>query len=125
MTWNSEAGRVSGKIIKIHIKDVDYKGYTHHASKDEVEALGTGTYAGVLCTIPRTLRVFRDKHLFQQESHAHHAWQTEREFARPKPRRSAHAHRCRFLDGTLRRLDSDQLARVAGRRVHYAQNPGL
>jgi hypothetical protein len=35
VTWNSEAGQVSGKIIKVHMKDVDYKGYTHHASKDE------------------------------------------------------------------------------------------
>lgn len=33
--WNSEAGRVSGKIIKVHKKNVEYKGYTHHASKDE------------------------------------------------------------------------------------------
>lgn len=33
--WNSEAGYVSGKIVKVHIKDFDYKGYTHHASKDE------------------------------------------------------------------------------------------
>jgi hypothetical protein len=33
--WNSEAGHVSGKIIKVHTKDFDYKGYTHHASKDE------------------------------------------------------------------------------------------
>jgi len=33
--WNSEAGIVSGKIIKIHIKDFDYKGYTHHASKED------------------------------------------------------------------------------------------
>jgi hypothetical protein len=35
VTWNSEAGRVSGAIIKVHSKDVDYKGYTHHASEDE------------------------------------------------------------------------------------------
>ncbi|MFZ1798353.1 MAG: DUF2945 domain-containing protein [Chitinophagaceae bacterium] len=35
VTWNSEAGYVSGKIIKIHTKDFLYKGYTHHASKDE------------------------------------------------------------------------------------------
>ena len=35
MTWNSEAGHVSGKIIKVHTKDVDYKGYTHHASEDD------------------------------------------------------------------------------------------
>jgi hypothetical protein len=33
--WNSEAGRVSGVIIKIHTKNFDVKGYTHHASKDE------------------------------------------------------------------------------------------
>lgn len=35
VTWNSEAGHVSGRIIKIHTRDVVYKGYTHHASKDE------------------------------------------------------------------------------------------
>jgi transcriptional regulator with XRE-family HTH domain len=35
VTWNSEAGRVSGTIIKVHSSDVDYKGYTHHASEDE------------------------------------------------------------------------------------------
>lgn len=35
VTWNSEAGRVSGKIVKVHIKDFKYKGYTHHASKDD------------------------------------------------------------------------------------------
>lgn len=35
VTWNSEAGRVSGRVSKVHTKDVNYKGYTHHASKDE------------------------------------------------------------------------------------------
>jgi hypothetical protein len=35
VTWNSEAGRVSGKIIKVHTKDVDYKGHMHRASRDE------------------------------------------------------------------------------------------
>lgn len=34
VTWNSEAGHVSGRIIKVHSKDVDYKGHTHHASED-------------------------------------------------------------------------------------------
>lgn len=34
VSWNSEAGHVSGTIIKVHTKDFDYKGYTHHASKD-------------------------------------------------------------------------------------------
>lgn len=32
VTWNSEAGRVGGTIQKIHQRDFDYKGYTHHAS---------------------------------------------------------------------------------------------
>jgi hypothetical protein len=35
VSWNSEAGHVSGTIVKIHTRDVDYKGYTHHASPDE------------------------------------------------------------------------------------------
>lgn len=33
--WNSHAGRVSGKIIKVHREKVNYKGYVHHATKDE------------------------------------------------------------------------------------------
>ena len=32
VTWNSEAGRVSGTIVKVHRKNVDYQGYTHHAT---------------------------------------------------------------------------------------------
>ena len=35
VSWNSEAGRVSGRIVKVHTKNVNYKGYMHHASKDE------------------------------------------------------------------------------------------
>lgn len=35
VTWNSEAGRVRGTVMKVHTKDVDYKGYIHHASEDE------------------------------------------------------------------------------------------
>jgi hypothetical protein len=35
VSWNSEAGRASGKIIKVHTRDFDYKGYTHHASRDD------------------------------------------------------------------------------------------
>jgi hypothetical protein len=35
VTWNSEAGYVSGRIIQVHSKDVDFKGYTHHASEDD------------------------------------------------------------------------------------------
>jgi len=33
--WNSEAGHVRGTLIKVHKKDTDYKGYTHHASADD------------------------------------------------------------------------------------------
>ena len=33
--WNSEAGHVSGHIVKVHYADFDYKGHTHHASKDD------------------------------------------------------------------------------------------
>lgn len=33
--WNSEAGRVSGTILRVHRKDADYKGHTHHASPDD------------------------------------------------------------------------------------------
>ena len=32
--WNSEAGWVSGHIIRIHVRDFDYKGYTHHATPE-------------------------------------------------------------------------------------------
>ncbi len=35
VTWNSEAGYVSGVIIKVHTNDVAYKGYTHHATDDD------------------------------------------------------------------------------------------
>lgn len=34
VTWNSEAGRVSGTIVRIHTQDADYKGDTHHASSE-------------------------------------------------------------------------------------------
>ena len=33
VSWNSEAGQVSGTITKIHTANFDYKGYTHHASE--------------------------------------------------------------------------------------------
>lgn len=35
VSWNSEAGRVRGKIVKVHRRDVNYKGYVHHATPDE------------------------------------------------------------------------------------------
>lgn len=35
VTWNSEAGRVTGKMIKVITSEAEFKGYTRHASKDE------------------------------------------------------------------------------------------
>lgn len=35
VSWNSEAGWVSGHIVRIHTKDTNYKGYVHHASEDD------------------------------------------------------------------------------------------
>ena len=35
VSWNSEAGRVSGTIIAVHTRDFDYKGHRRHASEDE------------------------------------------------------------------------------------------
>lgn len=34
VSWNSEAGRVSGKITKVHVSDFDYKGHRRRASKE-------------------------------------------------------------------------------------------
>ena len=35
VSWNSEAGRVSGTIMEVHTTDFDYKGHTRRASEDE------------------------------------------------------------------------------------------
>lgn len=35
VSWNSEAGRVNGTVIKIHRNDFNWKGYIHHASPDD------------------------------------------------------------------------------------------
>ena len=35
VSWNSEAGRVSGRIVKVHKSKLDWHGYTHHASPEE------------------------------------------------------------------------------------------
>ena len=35
VTWNSEAGHVSGHITKVHKKDFEYKGHTRRASEDD------------------------------------------------------------------------------------------
>ena len=33
--WNSEAGHVCGRIIKIHTRDTEYKGHPRYANEDE------------------------------------------------------------------------------------------
>ena len=35
VAWNSEAGRVTGTIIRVHQENVEWKGYTHHATAEE------------------------------------------------------------------------------------------
>ena len=35
VSWNSEAGRVRGRIVRVHTKAVNYKGYMHHASRED------------------------------------------------------------------------------------------
>ena len=35
VSWNSEAGRVSGRIIRIVTSDTEYKGYPRHATPEE------------------------------------------------------------------------------------------
>ncbi len=35
VSWNSEAGRVSGTITKVHTSDFTYKGHRRRASEDD------------------------------------------------------------------------------------------
>ena len=35
VSWNSEAGRVRGTIVKVHTQEVNYKGHIHRATADE------------------------------------------------------------------------------------------
>jgi hypothetical protein len=35
VTWNSEAGHVSGTVTKVYTADFDYKGHTRRASPDD------------------------------------------------------------------------------------------
>jgi len=35
VSWNSEAGRVSGHITRVVTSEIKFKGYTVHASKEE------------------------------------------------------------------------------------------
>jgi hypothetical protein len=35
VSWNSEAGRVRGRITRVITRKITFKGYTVHASRDE------------------------------------------------------------------------------------------
>ena len=35
VSWNSEAGRVRGRIVRVVTSEIRFKGYTVHASRDE------------------------------------------------------------------------------------------
>ncbi len=35
VSWNSEAGHVSGTILRVHTKDVAYKGHRHRCTEDD------------------------------------------------------------------------------------------
>ncbi len=35
VSWNSEAGRVHGRIVRVVTSEIDFKGYKVHASKDQ------------------------------------------------------------------------------------------
>lgn len=35
VSWHSEAGKVSGTITRVHTRDFDYKGHTHHATRED------------------------------------------------------------------------------------------
>jgi hypothetical protein len=49
--WNSEARYVSGTIIKVYSRGVDYKGYLHHASRDYPQyGSGAARLATLQCT---------------------------------------------------------------------------
>lgn len=54
--WNSEAGQVSGTIIRIHTKDFDYKGYTHHASVDAIRNMRSRATRRIMSPLTRALR---------------------------------------------------------------------
>jgi hypothetical protein len=33
--WNSEAGEVSGRIVRVHTRDADYKGHRRHCTEKD------------------------------------------------------------------------------------------
>ena len=45
VSWNSEVGRVSGTIVRVHTRNFEVNGYPHHASaeapQDEIKSSKT------------------------------------------------------------------------------------
>lgn len=39
VAWNSEAGRASGVILKKVVSEIRFKGYIHHATREEPQYL--------------------------------------------------------------------------------------
>jgi len=37
VSWNSEAGRVTGTITRVVTSEIQFKGYTVHASEDDLQ----------------------------------------------------------------------------------------
>ena len=37
VSWNSETGQETGRINRAHTSDFDYKGYTHHATPEDLQ----------------------------------------------------------------------------------------
>jgi hypothetical protein len=37
VSWSSEAGRVSGTIVRVHTRNFEVNGYTHHASAEAAQ----------------------------------------------------------------------------------------
>lgn len=35
VSWNPEAGRVRGKIVKVHKRTINFKGHIHRATPDD------------------------------------------------------------------------------------------
>ena len=60
VSWNSEAGRVRGRIVRVHSKDVDRKGYVHHASSEDPQyAIKSDKTEHVALHKGRALRLLR------------------------------------------------------------------
>jgi len=60
VSWNSEAGRVRGRIVRVHSKDVDRHGYVHHASPEDPQyAIKSDKTEHVALHKGRVLRLLR------------------------------------------------------------------